>query len=111
MLQTVAEMHVVPLVLALVGAEPQDARSLTRAVCERSGHRLRFDDAFLRAALRRLECDGVLRGTYTSVGRKPAIKVYSLTDRGRKCLAESRADWCAYAAAVDSLLSAVSDGD
>ena len=103
--QTVPDLHIVLVVLALLRREPLDRHRLVEEVERRSSASLRCDEAAVRRLLRLLECEGTVRGRYVLPKRGPAYKVYSLTEQGDERLTASGRDWARYRNAIEELLT------
>ena len=77
---------------------------IVQDVLARSGGRFEIKEGALYPALHRLERAKLLKATWgEEAGRRR--KYYALTAAGRKSLEARRADWRAFAAAVESVLS------
>lgn len=61
-------------------------------------------DAAVGVLVRRLERDGLIVGQWQTDGRAAAVKRLRLTEAGTAALADRRAAWRRYTAAVDALL-------
>ena len=96
--------HLDGLLLAVLGDEALHGYAIIERLRTRSGGRLDFPEGTIYPALHRLERSGVLSSTWTTAaGRRR--RVYRLTARGRKALAQSRADWDSFSRAVTAVLA------
>jgi DNA-binding PadR family transcriptional regulator len=95
--------HLDLLLLAGVGAGPVHGYALIERLRRLSGGVFDLPEGTVYPALRRLEVAGAVRSGWSEVpGRRR--RVYALTDAGRGALAERRATWRRFAAAVEAVL-------
>ena len=88
------------VILAIVERESHHGYEIARLIDERSGGALQFTLASLYATLYRMEDRGWIRGRWIE---KPGLRRrchYRITEAGRKVLAEQRADWKRFVAAL-----------
>lgn len=88
------------LILAVVEESQHHGYEIAHLIEQRSGGDLRFTLASLYATLYRMEDRGWIRGRWVE---KPGARrrcYYRITDAGRKVLAEQRADWARFVAAL-----------
>jgi len=92
------------IVLQLLRAEPTNGYDLTLRIQAISRDVLQVNAGSLYPALYRLEEQGLIRGQWreTHTGRR--AKIYSLTVAGRKRLADQRASWARFSAALAAIL-------
>ena len=82
---------------------------ISQTVLARSEGRFEVKEGALYPALHRMERAKLLKATWgEEAGRRR--KYYALTAEGRRRLARGRADWAAYAAAVESVLAPAGGG-
>ena len=93
-----------PIILALIGDQPDHGYSLMLRIREASGHDL--SDGSLYPALSRLEAAGKIAGTWTTAEGARARKVYALTPKGRRALEETRSFWQTFAPRLVKILGA-----
>ena len=99
----VVKGHLDLLLLAIVAARPMHGYGIIEELRHRSGDRLDLPEGTVYPALHRLEGAGLLGSRWdTSTGRKR--RVYTLTRRGRRGLAEQRREWQAFAGAVGAVI-------
>jgi DNA-binding PadR family transcriptional regulator len=91
------------LVLAVIDDEDLYGYEIVKRLRERSGGAVAPSEGTLYPTLHRLELDGALQATWRDGDRGPKRRYYRLTDRGRGLLAESRAEWRAFAGVVDRI--------
>jgi transcriptional regulator len=97
--------HLDLLLLATIAAEPAHGYRIVEDLRARSGGAFDLSEGTVYPALYRLERRGLLSSRWASVaGRRR--RVYSLTRKGRRALAEQRRDWAAFAAAVRVVVGA-----
>jgi len=95
------------LILAVLSDAPRHGYAIAREIERRSSNALKAGEGSLYPALRALENDGLVAGTWEIQPSGPARKVYSLTDAGRSELAKRTKAWKEYASAVGLVLEGV----
>jgi transcriptional regulator len=88
------------VILAVVEHEPHHGYEIAKLIAQRTGGSLRFTLASLYATLYRLEDRGWLRGRWVEKAGQRRRCYYRITDAGRKVLADQRADWGRFVAAL-----------
>jgi PadR family transcriptional regulator, regulatory protein PadR len=88
------------LILAIVEDESHHGYRIAKLIEQRSGGDLRFTLASLYATLYRMEDRGWIRGRWIEKAGQRRRCHYRITDAGRKVLAEQRADWRRFVAAL-----------
>jgi transcriptional regulator len=88
------------LILSLLEDESHHGYEIARLIEERSGGRLRFTLASLYATLYRMEDRGWIRGRWIERAGQRRRCHYRLTEAGRKVLADQRAEWARFVAAL-----------
>lgn len=95
--------HLDLLVLAVVADGPLHGYAVIESLHRRSGEAFDLPEGTVYPVLHRLERAGLLASDWeTHAGRRR--RVYRLTDQGRAALAEERAAWAEFAAAVTSVI-------
>lgn len=95
--------HLDVLLLATLEDGPRHGYAIKEALREDSGGRFDLPTGTVYPALHRLEDAGLIAGTWTvAEGRRR--RSYRLTPAGRRKLANDRATWRDFAAAVTSIL-------
>jgi PadR family transcriptional regulator len=95
--------HLDVLLLAALEDGPRHGYALKEALREGSGGRFDLPTGTVYPALHRLAEAGLIRGSWSVVdGRRR--RTYRLTPAGRRRLADDRAGWREFAAAVTTLL-------
>ena len=97
--------HLDLLLLATLAAGPAHGYRLVDELRERSAGAFDLSEGTIYPALYRLERGGLLSSRWASVGGRRR-RVYSLTRKGRRALAERRRDWVSFAAAVRGVVGA-----
>ena len=92
------------LVLSLVEARPRHGYEIGKLIESRSGGRLTFTLPTLYPTLLRLENRGWLKGRWVEKPGQRERCFYRLTPQGRRILAEQRATWKTYMAAVNDVM-------
>jgi PadR family transcriptional regulator, regulatory protein PadR len=88
------------LILAIVEDEARHGYEIAKLIEARSAGDLRFTMASLYATLYRMEDRGWLKGRWVEkVGQRRRC-YYRITEAGRKVLAQQRADWARFIAAL-----------
>ena len=95
--------HLDLLLLATLEGGATHGYRIVEALRERSDGAFALSEGTEYPALYRLERAGLLSSRWSSVGGRRR-RVYSLTRRGRRALADRRRDWVAFAAAVNGVV-------
>jgi transcriptional regulator len=88
------------LILAIVEHDAHHGYEISRLIEQRSGGSLRFTLASLYATLYRMEDRGWIRARWIERAGQRRRCYYRITDTGRKVLADQRADWARFVAAL-----------
>jgi len=88
------------VILAIVEPEGHHGYEIARLIEQRTGGRLRFTLASLYSTLYRLEDRGWIKGRWVEKAGQHRRCYYRITDAGRRMLAEQRADWSRFMAAL-----------
>ena len=94
------------LILSLVEARPRHGYEIGKLIESKSRGRLTFALPTLYPALLRLENRGWLKGRWVEKAGERDRCFYSLTTAGRRVLADQRATWRVYVAAVNDVMDA-----
>lgn len=95
--------HLDLVLLASLEHESRHGYALIEHMRETSGGHLDYPEGTIYPALRRLEDQGLVRSRWSdSDGRRR--RVYSLTARGARSLAQHRSDWDTYVGSVRAIL-------
>ena len=92
------------LILSLVETRPRHGYEIGKLIESRSGGRLTFALPTLYPTLLRLENRGWLKGRWVEKAGERERCFYRLTPQGRRVLAELRATWAIYIAAVNDVM-------
>ncbi|SFP97965.1 MULTISPECIES: PadR family transcriptional regulator [Actinomadura] len=96
--------HLDGLLLAVLEHGPLHGYAIITAVQRRSGGALELRTGTIYPTLQRLERLGYLRSSWDAVGERRRRR-YELTDAGRGALADERAAWREFTAAIGSVLN------
>src|SRR5918992_3838850 len=88
------------LILAVVEDEAHHGYEIAKLIEERSDSHLRFTLASLYATLYRMEDRGWIRSRWVEKAGQRRRCHYRITDAGRRVLADQRADWARFVAAL-----------
>ena len=88
------------VILAIVEYDSHHGYEIAKLIEERTGGSLRFTLASLYATLYRLEDRGWLKARWVEKAGQRRRCYYRITETGRKVLAEQRADWSRFVAAL-----------
>ena len=88
------------LILSLLEARPRHGYEIGKLIEARSGGRLTFALPTLYPTLLRLENRGWIKGRWVEKAGQRRRCHYRITDPGRKVLADQRADWQRFVAAL-----------
>jgi len=90
------------LLLAAIARQPLHGYGIVEAIREATDGELELAEGTVYPALYRLERAGLLASSWTTFGGRRR-RVYRLTKRGRTRLARERAEWSAFAGAVQAV--------
>jgi len=88
------------VILAIVESESHHGYQIAKLIEQRSNGDIRFTLASLYATLYRMEDRGWIKGRWIEKTGQRRRCHYRITDAGRKVLAEQRADWQRFVAAL-----------
>lgn len=95
------------LILAVLSDHPRHGYAIARQIERQSGNVLNFSEGALYPALRAMETEGLVIGTWEPQRSGPARRIYSLTEKGIGSLEESRHGWREFAEAIENVLKGV----
>jgi transcriptional regulator len=96
--------HLDMLLLASLENGPRHGYAVKEALRARSHAQFDLPTGTIYPALRRLEAAGLVKGTWTEADGQRRRRIYRLTPAGRRRLANDRATWRDFAAAVTALV-------
>jgi len=96
--------HLDMIVLAALSSGPAHGYAVIQAIQRRSGGAFELPEGTIYPALHRLEQAGLLRSHWTTAESGRQRRVYALTKRGTRALADRRAIWQRFANAIGGLL-------
>jgi PadR family transcriptional regulator PadR len=88
------------VILAIVESESHHGYEIAKLIEQRSNGDIRFTLASLYATLYRMEDRGWIKGRWIEKAGQRRRCHYRITEAGRKVLAEQRADWQRFVAAL-----------
>src|SRR5215212_960879 len=88
------------VILAIVEQESHHGYEIAKLIEQRSGGSLKFTLASLYATLYRMEDRGWIKGRWIEKAGQRRRCHYRITETGRRTLAEQRADWQVFVAAL-----------
>lgn len=97
------------LLLALLGAGPAHGYDLVQRMALRSGGELRMPAGLVYPLLHGLEQDGLVAADWAPGESGRRRRAYTLTERGRRALADRTERWERHRVAVDRILQGHSD--
>ena len=96
--------HLDMIVLAALSRGPAHGYAVIQEIHRRSGGAFELPEGTIYPALHRLEQAGLLSSQWTTADSGRQRRVYALTKRGTRTLAEERAVWQRFADAIGGLL-------
>jgi transcriptional regulator len=97
--------HLDMIVLAALAAGPAHGYAIIEEIRRRSGEAFDLPEGTVYPALHRLQQAGLLSSRWTTAESGRRRRVYALTANGTRALAERRAVWRQFSAAIAGLLS------
>jgi transcriptional regulator len=97
--------HLDMIVLAALAAGPAHGYAVIEEIKRKSGAAFDLPEGTVYPVLHRLEQAGLLESRWTTADSGRRRRVYTLTRRGDRALAERRAVWRQFSDAVGGLLS------
>src|SRR5215471_17104580 len=101
--------HLNMIVLAALASGSAHGYAVIQEIRRRSGGAFDLPEGTIYPALHRLEKTGLLRSRWTTAESGRQRRVYSLTARGRRALADHQAIWRRFAHAIGGLFGEVGD--
>ena len=95
------------LVLRTLVMAPLHGYGIAKAIRSNSGEALDIEFGSLYPALKRLELKGWIGATWEISGYKRRVKVYRLTQAGRKQLRREHSQWVDFVSAVGQIMGPV----
>ena len=77
---------------------------INKTIQQRTGGQYGFKEATLYTAFKRLEAGGFITSYWGEDGPSARRRYYSITEEGRRCWEESRAEWQQTRALLDALI-------
>jgi len=99
--------HLDMIVLAALASGPAHGYAVIEAIKRRSGQAFDLPEGTIYPALHRLEQAGLLTSRWVTADSGRRRRVYALTRRGQRALAEHRAIWQRFSDAIGGLLDGV----
>ena len=96
--------HLDMIVLAALAAGPAHGYAVIEEIRRKSGRAFNLPEGTVYPALHRLEQAGLLTSRWITAESRRRRRVYALTRRGDRALAERRAVWEQFSAAIGGLL-------
>jgi PadR family transcriptional regulator PadR len=95
--------HLDGLLLAVIDDSPAHGYAIIAELRRRSGGAFALPEGTVYPALHRLERERLIHSRWSTQGGRRR-RVYQLTDRGRRALADRRRDWRDFATAVAAVM-------
>jgi DNA-binding PadR family transcriptional regulator len=92
------------LILSLLSEQSMYGYQITQELKRRSGGYFEMKEGLLYPALHKMERDGLLRSEWRRVEGSRRRKYYFITEKGRKALANSVAEWTTFTEKLMKLL-------
>jgi PadR family transcriptional regulator PadR len=97
--------HLEMIILAALAAGPAHGYAVIEEIRRRSGQAFDLPEGTIYPALHRLELADLLSSRWVTAESGRRRRVYTLTRRGERALAERRAVWQQFSAAIGGLLA------
>jgi DNA-binding PadR family transcriptional regulator len=98
------------LILSLLEREAMYGHQIMEELTRESRGFLRVSEGTLYPALHRLAREGLVRGRWAKLPSGKERKMYTLTKKGERRLAECRSTWDGFAAAMSTITRAAGPG-
>jgi PadR family transcriptional regulator, regulatory protein PadR len=98
--------HLDMIVLAALSASPAHGYAVIEEIKRRSGEAFDLPEGTVYPVLHRLEAAGLLSSRWQTAESGRRRRVYALTKRGNRALADQRALWQKFSGAIGGLLGA-----
>jgi len=102
--------HLDMIVLAALASGPAHGYAVIEEIRRRSGRAFDLPEGTIYPALHRLEQTGLLTSRWVTAESGRRRRVYSLTRRGERALAQRRAVWQQFSDAIGDLLAGARPG-
>jgi PadR family transcriptional regulator PadR len=102
--------HLDMIVLAALSAGPAHGYAVIEEIRRRSGEKLDLPEGTVYPALHRRVAAGLLASRWTTAESGRRRRVYALTKRGERALADQRAVWEQFSLAIGGLLGRARPG-
>ena len=102
--------HLDMIVLAALSGGPAHGFAVIEAIKRRSGEAFDLPEGTIYPALHRLEQAGLLASRWVTAESGRRRRVYALTKKGSRALAEQRAVWRRFSGAIGGLLGGARPG-
>jgi len=99
------------LILSMLAEQPMYGYLIAQELKERSEGYFEMQEGLLYPALHRMEKDEMLTSEWRTVTGARRRKYYLITERGRKVLDNSVAEWATFTATLMRLIGGQSDGE
>lgn len=96
--------HMKVIVLAALRDHPAHAYAMNQRLEEITLEVFSLPKGTLYPTLHKLEKVGLIASAWTTRAKGPDVRVYSLTEKGKKVLEESRREWSFFSRAMNLLL-------
>jgi transcriptional regulator len=96
--------HLDMIVLAALSSGPAHGYAVIQEIRRRSGGEFDLPEGTIYPALHRLEQAGLLGSRWTAAESGRQRRIYSLTRRGQRALAEHQSVWQRFVAAIGGIL-------
>lgn len=93
------------LILATLQDGPKHGYDIAKAIRDKSQELIKVGEGRLYPTLHAMEEQGLISAQWVLQEGKPSRKVYSLTDNGKKELAEKKALWEKYASRISAIMN------
>lgn len=96
--------HLSTIILATIYEEPCHAYGLSKKVEDLSLGVFSLAEGTVYPSLHKLEKDGLIKSEWSSREKGPDVKLYHITDKGKKQLEEKRREWKFFSRAMNMVL-------
>ena len=96
--------HTDTIILAHLLSGDSYGYKINRSIAEKTGGQYELKEATLYTAFRRLEQMGLITSYWGDENTGARRRYYSITEEGRRCWEESRAEWQQTRALLDALI-------
>jgi len=96
--------HLKTLILAVLEDGPSHAYALNKRLQEKSLGVFSLSEGTIYPTLHKLEREGVIRSEWKRTEKGPDLRVYELTQKGKKLLDERRREWRFFSKAMSMVL-------